>query len=117
MKIIRRLYVSKAHGCGDVSIRMIRICDQSIVKPLSIIYRNGLNTGTFPDICKKSNIVPVHKKGDKQIVKNYRPLSPLRECGKLLGKLAFNLIFDFLDNNSLLSANQSGFRPSENHRW
>ena len=42
-----------------------KICDQSIVKPLSIIYQNCLNTGTFPDIWKKSNIVPAHKKGDK----------------------------------------------------
>ena len=31
---------------------------------------------------------------------------------KNLGKI-FNSIFDFLDNNSLLSANQSGFRPSD----
>ena len=66
LKIIRALHVNKAHGCDDISIRMIKICDQSIVKPLSIIYRNCLNTGTFPDIWKKSNIVPVHKKGDKK---------------------------------------------------
>ena len=66
LKIIRALHVNKAHGCDDISIRMIKICDQSIVKPLSIIYQNCLNTGTFPDIWKKSNIVPVHKKGDKK---------------------------------------------------
>ena len=92
---------------------MIKICGQSIVKPLPIIYRNCLNTGTFPDISKKSNIVPVHKKGDKQIVNNYRPVSLLPVCGKILERLVFNSIFDFLDNNSLLSANQSGFRSSD----
>ena len=113
LKIIRALHVNKAHGCDDISIRMIKICDQSIVKPLSIIYQNCLNTGTFPDIWKKSNIVPVHKKGDKQIVNNYRPVSLLPVCGKILERLVFNSIFDFLDNNSLLSANQSGFRSSD----
>ena len=113
LKIIRALHVNKAHGCDDISIRMIKICDQSIVKPLSIIYQNCLNTGTFPDIWEKSNIVPVHKKGDKQIVNNYRPVSLLPVCGKILERLVFNSIFDFLDNNSLLSANQSGFRPSD----
>ena len=92
---------------------MIKICDPSIVKPLSIIYQNCFNTGTFPDLWKKSNIVPVHKKGDKQIVNNYRPVSLLPVCRKILERLVFNLIFDFLDNNSLLSANQSGFRPSD----
>ena len=92
---------------------MIKIWDQSIVKSLSITYQNCLNLGTFPDIWKKSNIVPVHKKGDKQIVNNYRPVSLLPVPGKILERLVFNSIFDFLDNNSLLSANQSGFRPSD----
>ena len=113
LKMIRTLHVNKAYGCDDISIGMIKICDQSIVQPLSLIYRNCLNTGTFPDIWKTSNIVPVHKKGDKQIVNNYRPVSLLPVCRKILERLVFNSIFDFLDNNSLLSANQSGFRPSD----
>ena len=78
-----------------------------------MIYQNCLNTGTFPDIWKKSNIVPVHKKGDKQVVNNYRPVSLLPVCRKILEILVFNPFFDFRDNNSLLSANQSGFRPFE----
>ena len=90
-----------------------KICDQSIVKPLSIIYQNCHNTGTFSDIWKKSNIVPVHKKSDKQIANNCRPVSLLPVYGKILERLVFNSIFDFLENNSLLSANQSSFRPSD----
>ena len=109
---MRLLHVNKVHGCDDISIHMIKIFDQSIVKPLSIIYQNCLNTGTFPGIWKKSNIVPVHKKGDKQ-VNNYRPVSLLPVCGKILERLVFTSIFDFLDNNNLLSANQSGFRHSD----
>ena len=50
LKIIRLLHVNKAHGCDDISIHMIKIFDQSIVKPLSIIYQNCLNTSTFLDI-------------------------------------------------------------------
>ena len=103
LKIIRALHVNKAHGCDDIPIRMIKICDQSIVKFLSIIYQNCLNARNFPDIWKNSNIV----------VNNYRPVSLLSVCGKILERLVFNSIFDFLDNNSLLSANQSGFRPSD----
>ena len=80
---------------------------------LSIIYQNCFNTGTFPDIWEKSNIVPVHKKGDKKVVNGYRPVSLLPVCEKILERLVFNSIFDFLDNNSLLSANQSSFKPSD----
>ena len=101
------------HGCDNISIRLIKICNQSVIKPLSIICQNCLNIGTFPDISKKSNIVAIHKKGDKQVVNNYKPVSLLPVCGKILERLVFNSVFDFLDNNSLLSANQSAFRPSE----
>ena len=111
--MIRALHVSKAHGCDDISIRMIKICDQLIVKSLSIFDQNCLNSRNFSDIWKNSNIVLVHKKVDKQIVNNYRLVSLLPVCGKILERLVFNSVFDFLDNNSLLIANQSDFRPSD----
>ena len=81
-----------------------------IVKPLSIIFKNCIDNGIFPDIWKKSNIIPIHKKGDKQITDNYRPVSLLPICGKIFEKLLFNSTFKFLDDNNL-SSNQSGVRP------
>ena len=62
IKIIRALNISKAHGHDDISIRMIKICDSALVKPLSIIFSNCLRTGTFPHIWKKSNVIPIQKK-------------------------------------------------------
>ena len=35
---------------------------------------------------EKTNIVPVYKRGDKQIIENYRPISLLPICGKILKK-------------------------------
>ena len=113
LKIIKSLNVNKAHGHDDIYIRMIMLCGQSIVKPLSIILKNCTDNSIFRDIWKKSNIVPVHKKGDKQIIDNYGPVSILPICGKIFERLLFNSIFKFLDDNNLLSSNQSGFRPSD----
>ena len=48
LKVIRALHVNKAHSCDDISIHIMKICDQSLLKPLSIVYQNCLNTGTFP---------------------------------------------------------------------
>ena len=62
---------------------------------------------------KKTNIIPVHKKSDKQIIDNYRPVSLLPICGKMFEKLLFNSIFKFLDDNNIFSSNESGFRPSD----
>ena len=102
LKIIKSLNVNKAHGHDDISIRMIKLCGQPIVKPLSIIFKNCIGYGIFPDIWKKSNIIPVHKKDDKQITDYYRPASLLPNCGKIFEKLLFNSIFKFLDDNNLL---------------
>ena len=112
LKIIRSLNINKAHGHDDISIRMIKICDKAILEPLSIIYKNCIDTGIFPDSWKKSNIVPVHKKGDKQLLENYRPVSLLPILGKVFEKILYNNIYEYLQENKLLCENQSGFWPS-----
>ena len=61
LKLIRSLNIQKTHGPEDTSIRMIKICDSVLVKPLFLILQNFLNCSTFPDIWKKSDICPVHK--------------------------------------------------------
>ena len=75
---------------------MIKLCNKSVVKLLSIIFKNCIDTGTFSDIWKKPNIIPVHKKGDKQVVNNYRPVSLLPTFWKILEKLLFDCVMDFL---------------------
>ena len=111
INIIRNLNVNKAHGHDDVSTRMIKMCDESLVRPLSIIFRNSLNSCICPSTWKKANVIPVHKKDDKQCVNNYRPVSLLPVFGKIFEKLIFNEIYSFLDREKLLNTNQSGFRP------
>ena len=70
-------------------------------------------TESFPKEWKEANIIPVHKKGDKQLITNYRPVSLLPICGKVFEKIIFNSLFVYLNNNNLLSSNQSGFRPGD----
>ena len=92
---------------------MIKLCDKSIIPAISLIYKNCINSGIFPNIWKKSNVVPVHKKGDKQVVDNYRPVSLLPIFGKILERLIFNSLFEFLHKTNLLNENQPRFRPSD----
>ena len=94
-KVIQNLDPNKAHGHDNISIRMVKVCGPSIYKPLEIIFNQCLETGVFPSEWKKGNIVPIHKKGDKQMLQNYRPLSLLPMCGKILERLMFNEMFEF----------------------
>ena len=62
---------------------------------------------------KKANVVPSYKKNDKQLVKNYRPISLLPICGKIFERLIYNKLFHFFQENNLISPNQSGFKPGD----
>ena len=74
----------------------MKVCGPPIYKSLQIIFNQCLETGVFPSEWKQSNIVPIHKKGDKQMLQNYRPVSLLPICGKILERLMFKEMFEFL---------------------
>ena len=62
--------------------------------------------GSFPINGKKANVVPVDKKGDKQMLKNYRPISLLPIAGKIFERLLYDRMFGFSIANNLISKNQ-----------
>ena len=113
LNIIRALNIHKAHGYDNISIRMIKMCDKSLLKPLTLLFENSIKSSCYPDIWKRYNIIPVHKKNDKQLVNNYRPISLLPCFGKIFEKIIFNKIYHFLLEENLLNPNQSGFRLAD----
>ena len=92
---------------------MLLLCDESVILPLQIIFTNILSTSTYPDMWKIANVTPIYKKGDKQLIKNYRPISLLPIYGKILEKIIFNNLYAYLHRNNLITKNQSGFRPCD----
>ena len=69
-----------------------------------------MENGFFPSEWEKGNVVPIHKKDDKQCFKNYGPISLLPICGKIFEKLIFNEMFKFFIEKELISPNQSRFK-------
>ena len=67
LKIIRDLNMRKARRRDDISIRMIKIFDKSLLQPLITLFHNSVKSSCYPDIRKRSNIISVHKKSDKQL--------------------------------------------------
>ena len=112
-KIIQKLDPNKAHGHDMISIHMLKICANSIYKPLQLIFRLCIENGKFPSEWKKANVVPVHKKGNKQTLENCRLVSLLPICGKIFERLIYNSLFEFFIANELISSNQSGFKPGD----
>ena len=113
ISLIRNLNPNKAMGSDGISAHMLLICDLSIVLPLKLIFQNILESSIYPDLWKLANVTPIHKKNDKQLVGNYRPISLLPICSKMFEKLVFNGLYSYLDNNHLITKHQSGFRPGD----
>ena len=104
--MLQNLDSNKAHSHDNVGIRMLQLCGNSICKPLELIFKQAMESGFFPSEWKKRNVVPFHKKDDKQC---FKKLSP---C-KIFENLIFNEMFKFFIENELISPNQLGFKPGE----
>ena len=109
VKIIQSLDPNKAHGYDSISIRMLKKFGSSIDEPLEITFKQCIGTGVFLSEWKKGNIVPIHKKRDKQTLENYRPVLLLPICGTILERLLFNKMFRFFIESKLILSNQFGF--------
>ena len=71
ISLIKKLDPGKDHRCENISIKMIKICSDSLTAPLRIIFEQSLKKDNYPEIWKKANVVPVHKKDDKDLSKSY----------------------------------------------
>ncbi len=69
-----------------------------------------MSQGFVPDEMKIARIIPLYKAEDKSFVKNYRPISILPVFSKILEKVFYNRILNYLNKNEILYANQYGFR-------
>ena len=82
---------------------MLKVCGYSICVPLEMIFKQALLTGVLPSEWKKGNIVPIHKKSDKDNIENYRRVSFLPICGKIFERLIFNEMFNYFSVNNPVS--------------
>ena len=113
IEIIKKLDSKKANGFDAISAAMLKLCPGEVARPLLLIFSKCLEVGSFPTSWKFANVQPVHKKNSRQDKSNYRPISLLCICSKIFEKIVFDNIYKFLLDNSLLTPNQSGFRPGD----
>jgi hypothetical protein len=72
--------------------------------------RHSLMSGIFPTSLKLAKVIPVHKKGPKNLTNNYRPIAILPSISKVLEKIAYKDLSNHFINNNILNKSQFGFQ-------
>ena len=55
-------------------------------------------------------LVAIHKKGPRDLIENYRPISILPTISKIMERILYEQIYQYLSDNSLFTEHQFGFR-------
>ena len=74
-EILKNINANKSMGPDRIHGMVLKTCAQSLCKPLSLLFTKSYYNGKLPSEWKSANVVPVHKKGSKNDVENYRPIS------------------------------------------
>ena len=91
-----------------VHVKQVFVWSISLSKPLVIILKSCITKCDFPH---NAIVVPVHKKNEKQTLKNYRPISLLPISGKMFERTICKTMFERFTANNLILPNRSGFKP------
>jgi len=115
--IISSIDIGKAYDPNSIPTEILHLLKEDIASPLATLFNLSFTTGSFPDILKIANTIPIFKKGSKLLVSNYRPISLLSNINKILEKLMYDCLYKFLTQHNILYDLQFGFRSrhSTNH--
>ncbi|RJG14581.1 hypothetical protein D4A39_16865, partial [Alcanivorax profundi] len=106
--------LSSSTCCLDeLPTRFLKSVLSSLLPQLTHLVNSSLQSGAFPQALKTAVIKPLLKKSslDATVLNNYRPISNLPFLGKLLEKVVYKQLNDFLQINNCFDTFQSGFRP------
>ncbi|KAF2343848.1 hypothetical protein FHG87_025395 [Trinorchestia longiramus] len=98
----------KSTGPDGLGPWILKETAEVISEPLTNIFNRSLETGIVPDDWKRTNVIPIFKKVNKQISNNYRPIS-LTSVSKTIERLIKVCITKHLNDQNLINDTQHGF--------
>ena len=112
LTLIQNLRNKTSSGYDNINNLLLKQLAAHIAVPLEIIFNKSIEEGKFPESMKKADIVPLYKNKDKQECSNYRPISLLITLSKLLEKIVYRRVYQFLEKSEQIFPSQYGFRTS-----
>ena len=110
INLLRNTDERKATGLDMIPSKLLKMAASIVAPSLTAIFTNSIMAGIYPTEWKMARVTPVFKKGVKSNLNNYRPISVIPVVSKVFEKNVYDQLYQYLNDNELLSSCQSGFR-------
>lgn len=107
-KAIKSQKTEKSPGPDKITNELMRGTLEELAPILTTIFNEIILSGQIPEQWAKSHIILIHKKGDKENIENYRPISLMSNVYKVFAKIILDRISTLLDEQQPVE--QAGFR-------
>ena len=101
-KLLENTNVQKAMGLDGVSNKLRKFAAHLVAPSLTQIFATSINTGIFPTEWKIARVAPIFKKGKKNDLNHYRPISVIPTVAKTLEKMVYEQLFSYFNDDNLL---------------
>ena len=111
LKQINNLNANKATGPHSIPNEILQVAKYIIADPLEKTIKLSFEKGEYFHNLKISKAIPLFKdKGSVLECVNYRPISLLSNINKIIEKIMYTRLYNFLIKHSCIYENQFGFR-------
>ena len=112
-KLIKNLDVRKSNGPDGISSYCLREFSSNVpefLQCLTLIMQSSLDKGSVPDDWRLASVVPIFKKGRRDLPHNYRPISLTSITSKMTEHILVSSMWQHIDNCNIINNIQHGFR-------
>ena len=102
-QFLTSLSSNKATGVDKISSKIIKIASPAIADSLTHIFNQAVTLSSFPDEWKTARVVPLYKNGQRNLAGNYTPISVLPVISKIMEKILYDQLYNYLSNFNLSS--------------
>ena len=89
---------TKAADIDEIGTAVVKYCVTALTVPLHYLFSHSIKYCTFLSKWQLHYIIPIFKSGDKNNVANYRLISLLCIVSKLLDRIVYNKVINFISN-------------------
>jgi hypothetical protein len=109
---LKNLKTKNCEGPDRLPLRVLKDGAMILAKPLSVLFHKIYERKEIPEQWKVSKVIPLHKKGKKEDIENYRPIANLCSITKVFEKLILLRLEEIEKENNidLTGYEQHGFK-------